>query len=85
MERGDKRGHLRFGNVLQFVDVDGYHRFCRLRGFSDLFEQRRQVAFQVAVVGQPRFGFVIKADFDVVERDFQFPTKPANARRPRTA
>ena len=72
MQRGDQGCHLRLFDILQFVN-EKYDRCLGGPGCStDLGQERAKIKFQVAIIGQARFGSVVDADLDVTVVDFEF-------------
>jgi len=53
-------------HVLQLVDIDRQRGFGFLGRLAGCLQQRQQVVFEVAIVGQTRFGVEVDTDFDVV-------------------
>jgi len=65
VKRGNQCRHLWFLNVLKLVDKDDDRCCCRPRCDSDLFEQRRQIPFEIAIVSQAWLRIVIEAHFNI--------------------
>ena len=71
MQGRDQSRKLRLVDVLQLVDEQDHRGAGLFRSDPDLFQQGRQVRFQVAVIGKPGFGFEIEADLDILVGDPQ--------------
>jgi hypothetical protein len=65
VERRDKRRHLFFLDILEFIDEG--HDCCLGGSGSDanLLEQCREIALEFAIVSQARLGIVVESNLDV--------------------
>ena len=71
MQRRNQGRKLTFFDILKFIDEHDHHGACGLGRFSGLNQERSQVGFQLAVVGQTGLRFVVKTDFDVGKFELQ--------------
>ncbi|MNN98263.1 hypothetical protein D3C81_2176130 [compost metagenome] len=71
MQGRDEGGQLWFSDVLKIIDKDHYGRPCMPRRFTNMSQQGGKIPFEIAVVGQPRLGFVIEIHLNILVASFQ--------------
>ena len=65
MQGGDERRQLLLWNILQLVDEQHDRRIGLFRRFAHRHEQIRQIAFQIAAVGDASFARHVHAELDI--------------------
>ena len=65
VERGNQRGELRLGHVLQFIDKEHKRGGALMRRLAEGQQEIREIGVEIAAVGQADFRIGLNAELDI--------------------